>query len=72
MRFKIHQRGVQWKEGVVVRMLLYTSLLYNTTPIHCNPLPLHAPVMNAHMRWNRNPRPQPQIFSKLVFLMDVR
>ena len=40
---KIHQRGVQWKQGVVIYMLLYTSLLYNTTPIHaprshCTPL----------------------------------
>ena len=28
-------------------MLLYTSLLYSTTPIHCTPLPLHPPVMNT-------------------------
>ena len=40
---KIHQRGVQWKQGVVICMLLYTSLLYNTTPSaappsHCTPL----------------------------------
>ena len=26
-----------------------TSLLYNTTPIHCTPLPLHPPVMNTHI-----------------------
>ena len=45
---KIHQRGVQWKQGVVIYMLLYTSLLYNTTPIHCTPLRLHPPVMNTH------------------------
>ena len=38
---KIHQRGVQWKQGVGIYMMLYTSLLYNTTPIHCTPLPLH-------------------------------
>ena len=31
-------------------MMLYTSLLYNTTPIHCTPLPLHPPVMNTHRR----------------------
>ena len=37
-RFKIHQRGVQWKQGVVVYMLLDTSVLYDTTPIHCTPL----------------------------------
>ena len=36
--FKIHQRGVQWKQGVVICMMLYTSLLYHTTPIHCTPL----------------------------------
>ena len=38
------QGGVQWKQGVVV---LYTCLPYNTTPIHCTPLPLHPPVMNT-------------------------
>ena len=38
---KIHQRGVQWKQGVVISMRLYTTLLYNTTPIHYTPLPLH-------------------------------
>ena len=27
--------------------MLYTSLLYNATPIHCTPLPLHPPVMNT-------------------------
>ena len=34
----IMQRGVQWKQGVVNYMMLYTILLYNTTPIHCTPL----------------------------------
>ena len=28
---KIHQRGVQWKQGVVVYMMSYTSLLHNAT-----------------------------------------
>ena len=46
--FKIHQRGVQWVQGVVIYMMLYNSLLYNTTPIHCTPLRLHPPVMNTH------------------------
>ena len=41
--FYILQRGVQWKQGVVTCMLLYTSLLHNTTPIHCAPHPLHPP-----------------------------
>ena len=45
--FKIHQRGVQWKLGVVVYTILYAVLLYNATPIHCTPLPLHPPVMNT-------------------------
>ena len=45
---KIHQRGVQWKRGVVIYMMLHTSLLSNTTPIHCTPLPLHPPLMNTH------------------------
>ena len=44
----ILQRGVQWKQGVVIRMLLYTILLCNTTQIHCTPLRLHPPVMNTH------------------------
>ena len=29
-------------------MVLHTILPYNTTPIHCTPLPLHPPVMNIH------------------------
>ena len=45
---KIHQRGLQWKQGVVTCLVLYTILLYNTTPIHCTPLRLHPPVMNTH------------------------
>ena len=28
-------------------MVLYIDLLYNTTPIHCTPLPLQPPVMNT-------------------------
>ena len=36
----------------MICMMLYTSLLYNTAPIHCTPLPLHPPpsappVMNT-------------------------
>ena len=34
---KIHQRGVQWKQGVVVHIKLKAVLLHNTTPIHCTP-----------------------------------
>ena len=37
---KIHQRGMQWKQGVVI-------LLYNTTPIRYTALPLHPPVRNT-------------------------
>ena len=33
--------------GVVVYIRLQAVLLYNTTPIHCTPLPLHLPVMNT-------------------------
>ena len=53
---KIHQRGVQWKQGVVIYMMLCTSLLYNTTPIHCTPLPLHPPVMNTQAPGTRASR----------------
>ena len=44
---KIHQMGVQWKQGVVIRMMLYTSSLYDTTPIHCIPPPT-APPCNEY------------------------
>ena len=42
----IPQRGVQWKQGVVTYMTLYTSLLYNTTSIHCTSDPLHPPLQS--------------------------
>ena len=29
-------------------MTLYISLLYNTTPIHCTPDPLHPPLQSIH------------------------
>ena len=35
--FYILQRGVQRKQGVVFCTVSCTSLLYNTTPIHCTP-----------------------------------
>ena len=41
------QSGVQWKQGLVVHIILYTVLLYNTTPIRCTPLRLHPPLMNT-------------------------
>ena len=47
---KIQQRGVQWKQGVVVYMMLLAVLLYNTTPIHCTPLRLHPSLMNTQVR----------------------
>ena len=55
-RFLLRQdssKGVQWKQGVVMYMI-YAGLLYNTTPIHCTPLPLHPPVMNTHCRPSRS------------------
>ena len=48
-RLKIHQRRVQWKQGVVNYMMLYTSLVSDTAPIHRTPLPLHPPVMNTQV-----------------------
>ena len=56
-RVYIPQRGVQWKQGVVIYMMLYISLLYNTTRIRCTPLPLHPTVMNIRMGAWRMPRP---------------
>ena len=47
----IPQRGVQWKQGVVIYMTVYTSLLYNTTPIHCTPDPLHPPLQSIQFGW---------------------
>ena len=43
----IPQRGVQWKQGVVIYMMLHTSLLHHTTPIRCTPLRVPPPVMNT-------------------------
>ena len=40
--------GVQWKQGVVVYIIVYAVLLCSTTPIHCTPLRLHPPLMNTH------------------------
>ena len=39
--------GVQWKQGVVICMPLYTILSHNTTPIHRTPPPTAPPVMNT-------------------------
>ena len=52
VQVEILQRGVQWKQGVVICMTLYTSLLHNTTPIHCTPLRLHPPLMNTQLRYD--------------------
>ena len=43
---------MQWKRGVVIRMVLYTSLPYDTAPIHRTPLPLplHPPVIDTQGR----------------------
>ena len=49
---KIHQSGVQRKQGVVIYMVLHTCLLYHATPIHCTPLPTHTPVKNTQGRNN--------------------
>ena len=50
LNIKIHQRGVQWKQGVVIYIMLYTILLYKTIPIHCTPLRLHPPLMNTQIQ----------------------
>ena len=46
IKFYILQRGMQWKQVAVICMVLFAMLLYNTTPIHRTPIPLHSPVMN--------------------------
>ena len=51
----IPQRGVQWKQGVVIYMNLYTSLPYNTTPIHCTPDPF-PPLCRVSTPASRHPR----------------
>ena len=40
---------MQWKQGVVVYIMLYAVLLHNTTPINCTPLPLHPSLMSTHI-----------------------
>ena len=42
--------GVQWKQGVVICVVLYTTLLYDTTPFHCTPDPLHPPLQSVQRR----------------------
>jgi len=34
---KIQQRGVKWKQGVFIQIIVCTVLLHNATPIHCTP-----------------------------------
>ena len=46
---KIHQRGVQWKQGVVVYTILYAVLLFNTAPIHCTPSDCTPILMNTRL-----------------------
>ena len=46
----IPQRGVQWKQGVVIYMMLYTSLLYilppsTAPPSHCTPTVMNTQLM---------------------------
>ena len=43
----ILQRGVQWKQGVVNYMMIYTILLYNTTPILCRVSKVAAPYASV-------------------------
>ena len=40
LQLYIPRSGVQWKRGVVICMMLYTMLLYSTTPIRCTSLPV--------------------------------
>ena len=40
---KIHQRGVQWKQGVVVYIISYAVVLYNTTSYPLHPPPTAPP-----------------------------
>ena len=67
---KIHQRGVQWKQGVVICMLSYISLLYNTTPIHCTPFdeyPFKAPPL----RCRRRPPPPPETIMIMIMIIII-
>ena len=67
--FYILQRGVQWKQGVVICMVLYTILLHNTTPIHCTPRSTappfaECPLMGRFTQTNVGPRSFPQNLRK--------
>ena len=42
------QRGVRWKQGVVVYILSRAVLLFNNTPIHRTPLPTHPSPHNEY------------------------
>ena len=39
---------ILWKQGVVIYMMLCTSLQYDTTPIHGTALRLHTPLLSIH------------------------
>ena len=71
----ILQRGVQWKQGVVVYMTLYTSLLCNTTPIHCTPHALHPPLQSIQDRGlgscGGSPRIRKEVLRELFNLIIV-
>ena len=62
---KIHQRGVQWKQGVVIYVMLYTVVLHDTTQIHCTPPPTAPPCDGYPTRLSgsrrRSPRPRPRL-----------
>ena len=62
----ILQRGVQWKQGVVVYIVLYTVSLYNTTPIHCTPHPLHPPLQSIHLEAPTSPKMRPVILDSII------
>ena len=67
----ILQRGVQWNQGVVICMPLYTSLLHNTTPIHCTPHPLHPPLQSIQ-RWPSTTTPSaPSGACRLSILLSL-
>ena len=75
----ILQRGVQWKQGVVISMVLYASLLCDTTPIHCTPDPLHPPLQSIQSSRAAPPCATPQTardmfrfwIRLLMFIIDI-
>ena len=65
---------MQWKQGVVVYIVLYIVLSNNTTPIHCTPLRLHPPSAECPQLRSGEPvirRPPPLSRALALVLLEL-